>query len=116
MKACAALLMCKALLLLQLNPTSAGDSAPYPRRASSQDDVVIVSALRTPVCKVLSTTYSCVCVLCRLKHTQFQVELWKDGLSCCTHGAMPGAWDVPAGATLEASSAGQAWWPEGHPG
>jgi hypothetical protein len=39
-------------VLLQLNPTSAGDSAPYPRRASSQDDVVIVSALRTPVCKV----------------------------------------------------------------
>ena len=36
---------------LQLNPTSAGDSAAYERRASSLDDVVIVSALRTPVCK-----------------------------------------------------------------
>ena len=50
---CAALLIAKHVLHLQLNPTSAGDSAPYPRRASSQDDVVIVSALRTPVCKVL---------------------------------------------------------------
>lgn len=36
---------------LQLNPTSAGDSSAYPRRASSDDDVVIVSALRTAVCK-----------------------------------------------------------------
>ncbi len=35
----------------QMNPTSAGDSAPYERRASSLDDVVIVSALRTPICK-----------------------------------------------------------------
>jgi len=41
----------EAVSQLQLNPTSAGDSAPYERRTSSLDDVVIVSALRTPVCK-----------------------------------------------------------------
>lgn len=35
----------------QLNPTSAGDSSAYLRRASSDNDVVIVSALRTAVCK-----------------------------------------------------------------
>ncbi len=38
--------------MLQRNPTSAGDSAAYERRSSSADDVVIVSALRTPICRV----------------------------------------------------------------
>ena len=32
-------------------PTAAGDSAAYERRASALDDVVIVSALRTPITK-----------------------------------------------------------------
>lgn len=36
---------------LQRVPTSAGDSAAYERRSSSADDVVIVSALRTPICR-----------------------------------------------------------------
>ena len=36
---------------LGTNPTSAGDSAAYERRPSSLDDVVIVSACRTPLCK-----------------------------------------------------------------
>ena len=30
----------------------AGDSAAYERRASGLDDVVVISALRTPMCKV----------------------------------------------------------------
>lgn len=38
--------------VLQRVPTSAGDSAAYERRSSSADDVVIVSALRTPICRV----------------------------------------------------------------
>lgn len=33
------------------HPTSAGDSAAYERRAVSCDDVVIVSACRTALCK-----------------------------------------------------------------
>lgn len=36
----------------QAAPTAVGDSAPYARRAPSLDDVVIVSALRTPITKV----------------------------------------------------------------
>ena len=32
-------------------PTSVGDSAAYERRAVSCDDVVIVSACRTALCK-----------------------------------------------------------------
>ena len=32
-------------------PTSAGDSAAYERRSASLDDVVIVSAVRTALCK-----------------------------------------------------------------
>jgi hypothetical protein len=36
---------------MQLNPTSAGDSSPYARQAPADNDVVIVSSLRTPVCK-----------------------------------------------------------------
>lgn len=31
---------------------AAGDSSAYERKGSSLDDVVIVSALRTPICKV----------------------------------------------------------------
>lgn len=37
--------------MLQQHHTSAGDSAAYERRASSLDDVVIVSACRTPLTK-----------------------------------------------------------------
>ena len=36
----------------QAQTCSAGDSAAYERRASSADDVVVVSALRTAVTKV----------------------------------------------------------------
>lgn len=36
---------------LSAQPTSAGDSAAYERRPVSLDDVVIVSACRTPLCK-----------------------------------------------------------------
>jgi acetyl-CoA acyltransferase 1 len=36
---------------LAAHPTSAGDSAAYERRPASLDDVVIVSACRTPLCK-----------------------------------------------------------------
>ena len=35
----------------QGNACSAGDSAAYERRGGSLDDVVIISALRTPICK-----------------------------------------------------------------
>lgn len=41
------------LWLLQAAPCSAGDSAGYLRRSSASDDVVVVSALRTAVTKVL---------------------------------------------------------------
>lgn len=34
-----------------LNPTSVGDSAPYKRNPVSLDDVVVVSACRTPMCR-----------------------------------------------------------------
>lgn len=37
---------------LQTQACLAGDSAAYERRASNLDDVVIISALRTPMCKV----------------------------------------------------------------
>lgn len=37
---------------MQANACAAGDSAAYERRASGTDDVVIVSALRTPITKV----------------------------------------------------------------
>jgi hypothetical protein len=40
-------------MLPQASACSAGDSAAYERRASGMDDVVIVSALRTPITKVL---------------------------------------------------------------
>lgn len=36
---------------LEANPTSAGDSAAYERRVVSLDDIVIVSACRTPLCR-----------------------------------------------------------------
>lgn len=36
---------------LSLQPCSAGDSAPYQRRNSSDDDVVIVASVRTPLTK-----------------------------------------------------------------
>jgi len=36
---------------LSMQPCAAGDSAPYERRGSSLDDVVIVAALRTPLTK-----------------------------------------------------------------
>ncbi|KAG1672421.1 hypothetical protein FOA52_013206 [Chlamydomonas sp. UWO 241] len=36
---------------LTLNPCSAGDSAGYQRRNTADSDVVIVSSLRTPLCK-----------------------------------------------------------------
>lgn len=39
-------------LLMQAQACLAGDSAAYERRASSLDDVVVVSALRSPMCKV----------------------------------------------------------------
>lgn len=39
---------------LQMQQTSAGDTAAYQRLANSSDDVVIVSALRTPITKVQS--------------------------------------------------------------
>ncbi|KAF5843309.1 Thiolase, N-terminal domain-containing protein [Dunaliella salina] len=38
-------------LQLGMQPCAAGDSAPYERRSSSLDDVVIVAALRTPLTK-----------------------------------------------------------------
>ena len=41
---------------MQAQACLAGDSAAYERRASSLDDVVVVSALRTPMCKVPATT------------------------------------------------------------
>jgi hypothetical protein len=103
-KECAALLMCIASLLLQLNPTSAGDSAPYPRRASSQDDVVIVSALRTPVCKVHSGySYLQLCVL-RCPKDKDNPMRWAvaGGIPCCMHSAKAGAWISAVGMTLEA--------------
>ena len=37
---------------VQAKACAAGDSAAYERRASGTDDVVIVSALRTPITKV----------------------------------------------------------------
>ena len=40
---------------VQAQPCSAGDAAGYERRNSAADDVVIVSALRTPVTKVRKT-------------------------------------------------------------
>ena len=40
------------VLFLQTQACLAGDSAAYERRASHLDDVVIISALRTPMCKV----------------------------------------------------------------
>jgi acetyl-CoA acyltransferase 1 len=36
---------------ISLNPTSVGDSASYQRRPVSLDDIVIVSACRTPLCR-----------------------------------------------------------------
>ena len=39
-------------LIQQAQACLAGDSAGYERRASGLDDVVIISALRTPMCKV----------------------------------------------------------------
>ena len=42
------------VLNLQTQACLAGDSAAYERRASNLDDVVIISALRTPMCKVQS--------------------------------------------------------------
>ena len=36
---------------VQGNACSAGDSAAYERIGGSMDDVVIISALRTPICK-----------------------------------------------------------------
>eukprot|EP00891_Asterochloris_glomerata_P004688 jgi/Astpho2/4688/Aster-00248 len=36
---------------LQAQPCMAGDSAGYERRASAEDDVVVVTSLRTPICK-----------------------------------------------------------------
>ena len=36
---------------MTLHPTSAGDSAAYARTGGSLDDVVIVSAVRTPLCR-----------------------------------------------------------------
>lgn len=44
------LISCMACVCLQ--ECSAGDSAAYQRRNTSLDDVVIVSALRTPLTKV----------------------------------------------------------------
>lgn len=41
--------------LLWMQACAAGDSAAYERRASGMDDVVIVSALRTPITKVWSS-------------------------------------------------------------
>ena len=41
--------------LVQVNNTSAGDSAGYERRPASLDDVVIVSALRTAITKARDT-------------------------------------------------------------
>ena len=38
-------------MLIQGSGCSAGDSSAYERRGSSLDDVVIISALRTPVCR-----------------------------------------------------------------
>lgn len=43
------------LLIAQAQACLAGDSAAYERRASGMDDVVIISALRTPMCKVRFT-------------------------------------------------------------
>ena len=40
----------------QAQSTSAGDAAAYQRRAASLDDVVVVSALRTAITKVVSRT------------------------------------------------------------
>ena len=37
---------------MQASACSAGDSAAYERRASDMSDVVVVSALRTPITKV----------------------------------------------------------------
>ena len=45
---------------LQSQQCAAGDSAAYARRNSTLDDVVIVSALRTPITKV--RCFVCVCV------------------------------------------------------
>lgn len=42
---------CLCLVTQQMNQTSAGDSSPYARQVPSDNDVVIVSSLRTPVCK-----------------------------------------------------------------
>jgi hypothetical protein len=48
-------------LALPLQPCSAGDTAPYERRASPMDDVVIVAAVRTPLTKVgLHASFCCM--------------------------------------------------------
>ena len=44
--------------LLQAQPCMAGDSAGYERRASAEDDVVVVTSLRTPICKVRTSKVS----------------------------------------------------------
>ena len=44
--------MSEKLIHLQMRSTSAGDSAAYLRRTADLDDVVVVSALRTPQTKV----------------------------------------------------------------
>ena len=52
------LLVADALVVdAQASTCSAGDSAGYLRRGSALDDVVVVSALRTPVTKVRGCSY-----------------------------------------------------------
>ncbi len=46
------MLKCQRNVWVQAKACAAGDSAAYERRASGTDDVVIVSALRTPITKV----------------------------------------------------------------
>ena len=63
-----------AVACLLLQPCSAGDSAPYERRNTADNDVVIVAALRTPLTKVrqlaagadspFNTNMNRYCMLC----------------------------------------------------
>lgn len=62
-------LLTQHLPALSMQECSAGDSAAYQRRNASLDDVVIVTALRTPLTKVgcsYGNSVPSTCSLCRL--------------------------------------------------
>jgi hypothetical protein len=89
--ACAVLLLAMLLIncvaLVCLQECSAGDSAAYQRRNTSLDDVVIISALRTPLTKVnvrLCTVYSRCVWLCG--GCMFKQQACYMRCSSCMHG------------------------------